>query len=273
MLLLAAALSASQAASVDLAVPSASLTLHPDLPATTLQDELQDEPAPAPATRTTGRTTDRTMLMEANLRYRYMAVPDSIMDIWFFDSDDEGANDFDRPSVRMYAVGVEYVLKPRPTNWIFYYEYIGSLIEEGYWDDVEEPADHDDGDWVNPERLGLHVVGANFAHEIEVTPSDRDVWLSMLFGAGLGVGIVVGEMEQWHPGGNEGIDNDCLRQSPAYERKDACPDDGTKRIPGLLPILDLSGSFRVNFADRANVRMDFGLHDMFYLGAAAGGVF
>ena len=50
MLLLAAALSASQAASVDLAVPSASLTLHPDLPATTLQDELQDEPAPAPAT-------------------------------------------------------------------------------------------------------------------------------------------------------------------------------------------------------------------------------
>lgn len=234
--------------------------------------QLQEAPAPAPAASQTV-AKDRTMLMEANFRFRYLSVPDSVMDIWFFDSDDEGANSFDRPGVRMYAVGVEYVLKPRPSNWIFYYEFIGSLIEEGYWDDVEEPAEHDDGDWVNPERLGLHVVGANYAHEIEVTDSSKDVWLSMLFGAGLGVGVVVGELETWNPGGNEGIENDCLRQSPAYQRKDECPADTPKRIPGLLPIVDLTGSFRVNFADRANVRLDAGIHDMFYLGMAAGGVF
>jgi hypothetical protein len=236
--------------------------------------DLQEAPQP---TVTAGSATPaerpRTALMEANLRFRYLSVPNGIMDIWFFDSDDEGANDFKRPKVRMYAVGVEYVLKPRPSNWIFYYEFMGSLMEEGYWDDVEEPPEHDDGDWVNPERLGVHVVGANYAHEIDVTPSDRDVWLSMLFGAGLGVGIVQGELMQWHPGGNEGINNQCLRQSPAYERKDTCPSDGTKRIPGLLPVLDLSGSFRVNFADHANVRFDFGLHDLFYMGTAVGGVF
>lgn len=236
-------------------------------------DALRQAPAPEPATAPQTGDLKRSMLMEANLRYRYLTVPDSIMDIWFFDADDEGANDFDRPSVRMYAVGAEYVLKPRPSNWIFYYEYIGSLIPEGYWDDVEEPPEHDDGDWVKPERLGLHVVGANYAHELEVTDSSKDVWLSMLFGAGLGVGVVVGDMQQWHPGGNEGIDNDCRRQAPAYVRKDECPNDGAKRIPGILPILDLSGSFRVNFADRANIRLDYGIHDLFYLGAAAGGVF
>ena len=262
MLLLAALATATAAEPSLAAVPSADL----------LPYSLQDAAAPAASAQQTTKT-DRAMLMEANFRYRYLSVPDSIMDVWFFDSDDQGANGFDRPQVRMYAVGVEYVLKPRPSNWIFYYEYIGSLIEEGYWDDVEEPAEHDDGDWVRPERLGLHVVGANYAHEIEVTDGSKDVWLSMLFGAGLGVGVVVGEMQTWNPGGNASIENDCLRQSPAYERKEECPVDSTKRIPGLLPIVDLTASFRVNFADRANLRIDGGIHDMFYLGAAAGGVF
>jgi hypothetical protein len=266
------AMCAAQAGTpMDLRVPETRYTLTPQS-ATTDVEPADPAAATVPAS-TKPPPRDRVALMEANLRYRYMSVPDSVMDIWFFDSDDEGANDFDRPAVRMYAVGVEYVLKPRPSNWIFYYEYIGSLMEEGYWDDVEEPPEHDDGDWVNPERLGVHVLGVNYAHEIEVTPSDRDVWLSMLFGAGLGVGVVVGELEQWHPGGNEGIDNQCRRQSPSYDRKDASPDDGAKRIPGLIPVLDLSGSFRLNFADRANVRLDFGLHDMFYIGTAAGGVF
>ena len=228
-------------------------------------------PAAAPTDRSP--PTDRSMLMETNFRVRYLSVPNSVMDIWFFDSDEEGANPFERPKIRMYTFGVEYVLKPRPMNWIFYYEYIGSGIREGYWDDAEEPADHDDGDWIKPSGFGMHALGANYAHEIDVSDPERAVWVSMLFSAGLGAGIVSGQLQTWHPGGNETITNQCLRDAPAYERKDSCPDDGSVRLPGLLPILDLTMSARVNFSERATARLDVGLHNLFYVGTSFGTVF
>jgi hypothetical protein len=230
-------------------------------------------PLPPVATPTAAVRQPRAMPMEVNLRGRYLTVPDPIIDIWFFDEDDEGANPYERPGVRMYALGVEYVLKPRPANWIFYYEYIGSSIEEGYWDDVEEPAQHDDGDWIQPDRLGMHALGFNYAHEVDATDPTKDVWLSFLFGAGLGFGIMTGEMVQWHPGGNESVENDCALDDPSYLRKDTCPSDGPKRIPGVLPIVDLTASARINFAEHANLRIDAGIHDMLYVGSAVGVVF
>lgn len=232
----------------------------------------QDIATPAPAAATEP-ARERTMDMETNFRFRYLSVPNSVMDIWFFDSDEAGANPFERPKIRMYAFGLEYVLKPKPMNWIFYYEYVGSGIKEGYWDDAEEPADHDDGDWIKPSGFGMHVIGANYAHEIDVSSTDRAVWVSMLFSAGLGAGIVSGQLQTWHPGGNETISNECLRDSPAYERQNSCPDDGSVRLPGLLPILDLTMSARVNFQNKATARLDVGLHDIFYVGTAVGTVF
>ena len=218
-------------------------------------------------------TTKQRPLMEVNLRGRFLTVPNSIMDTWYFDSDSEGANPFDRPKLRMYTFGVEYVLKPRPMNWVFYYEYIGNGIKEGYWDDVEQPADHDDGDWLKPSNFGLHVVGFNYAHEIPIGDDTKNVWVSMLFGAGLGLGIVSGDLTTWHPGGNSSITNNCLRDAPAFERKDTCEPDGKVNFPGVLPILDLTMSTRVNFAERANARLDLGIHNTFYVGTAVGTVF
>ena len=52
----------------------------------------------------------REMRYETNFRARYLTVPSSILDIWFFDNDDDGANPFARPKVRAYAVGGEFVI-------------------------------------------------------------------------------------------------------------------------------------------------------------------
>ena len=91
--------------------------------------------------------------------------------------------------------------------------------------------------------------------------------------AGLGAGIVSGQLQTWHPGVNETITNQCLRDAPAYEREGSCPDDGSVRLPGLLPILDLTMSTWVNFSERASARLDVGLHNLFYVGTAFGTVF
>ena len=146
---------------------------------------------------------------------------------------------------------------------------MGNIIQEGYWDDVEEPGDHEDGDWIRPDGFGIIAVGANYGYEVVAQP-----WLSFVFGGGLGVGVVLGELTQWNPGGStENSEPDCLPSAAAYERVDLCEDDGAKRVPGVVPIVDISAAVRFNFGDQANLRIEGGLHDMIYGGVAMGVVF
>ena len=245
----------------------------PGSPATAGQSGLEGASGGPASTGAVG-TVKRPMKMELGFRARYLFVPDSILDIWYFNSDDPGANPYDRPKVRAYSVGVEFALKPQPTNWIFYAEYIGANVEDGYWDDVESPANHDDGDWIVFDRFSMVTLGANYGHEVAVSSTEKPVWLSMVFGGGLGVGVVTGGLTQWHNGTNsENTAPDCLPDSSAYERKDACPNDGKKRVPPVVPIVDITYSLRLNLADHASLRFDAGLHDLIYLGGSFAGVF
>ncbi len=222
-------------------------------------------PPPGELVGVSGVEYSRKTPMELNIRGRWLTVPDSVLDIWYFNENDPGANPLARPKARGYAVGIEYVLKPRPTNWIFYVEYAGSLMQDGYFDDIEEPADHDDGDYIRPDGFGLMVAGANYAHEIVAAP-----WVSFMVGGGLGIAVVTGELTQWNGGDPDNAEPDCLPSSAAYERVDVCEDDGPKRLPGVLPMIDISGGVRFNLGDQGNIRIEGGLHDMIYVGAAAG---
>jgi hypothetical protein len=212
----------------------------------------------------------RTYAMQANLRARYLSVPSSVMDLWYFDADDTGANPLARPKVRAYAIGAEWVIDKAPDNWILYGEWVGSAMAPGYWDDVESsPADHSDGDWIEPEGFGLVVLGANYAHGVRVRP-----WLDFLIGGGLGLGFVTGELVVWAPGGNaDDLDPTCMPTAAAYERRLSCGESGAARVPGLVPVLDLTASLRFRFGDQAALRVDAGFHDMFYIGTAVGPVF
>ena len=206
---------------------------------------------------------------ETNFRARYLSVPDSILDIWFFNNDADGANPYPRPKVRAYTAGAEFVLQKNPANWVFYFEYMGNLMAEGYWDDVDKPADHEDGDWVRPDGLGMLIIGSNYGHEIRATP-----WWSFVFGGGLGFGVLLGDLTSWGPGSSAtNQSGGCYGTSPAYLRKDLCAEDGTKRIPAVLPIVDITASTKFHLADQANVRLDIGLHNMLYIGTAFGTVF
>jgi hypothetical protein len=211
----------------------------------------------------------REHLYELNFRTRYLSVPNSILDIWFFDNDSDGANPYARPKVRAYTAGIEFVTKKEPANWIFYFEYMGNLMDEGYWDDVEKPAAHDDGDWVRPDGLGMLVLGANYGQEVRATD-----WWSFIFGGGIGMGVMLGDLTTWGPGASgDNREEGCLSESPAYIRKETCPDDGAKTIPSVLPVVDITISSRFHLGDQANLRLDMGLHDMLYVGTAFGAVF
>jgi hypothetical protein len=225
--------------------------------------DLTDAPAPEGAAVQTG-AKKRNFLMEVNFRSRYLILPDSVLDIWYEDHE-EDANIPDRPSVRAYVLGGEFVVKDRQANGIFYAEWIKPTLQEGYWDDREEPPDDGDGSYVRPDGFGLVAIGANYGYEIRANE-----WFSFLVGAGLGVGFRVGELQEWRPGDTEGM---CGYLQTAYERAGSCEPDQIVEVPGAIPIIDVNVGPKFNFGDRASLRIEGGLHDLPYFGGTLGVVF
>ena len=217
---------------------------------------------------------DERRTMEANLRFRRLSVPQSLIDTWFYDEDD-GAP-FERPKIGANAFGAEFVLRPHATNWIFYVEYLKNTTDEGYWDDVEngEPTDHDDGDWVRPDGLGAFALGATIQSEIRVTPDGAVVGGGVLVGGGVGLAFVTGDLLVWHDGTNpENADPSCLPKGNSWERVDVCEPDGVKRVPRVLPMIDLSLSGKIDYKGIAHLRLDVGIHEFLFWGLAAGAAF
>lgn len=222
--------------------------------------------------------TSRSYMMETNVRVRTLFLPDSILDTWFYDKDTVGAYQEDRPDIRAYTIGVEYVFNQQPGAWVIWAEYMGSGLMEGYWDDIEtgETANHDDGDWVRPDNFSAWWAGVNYAYDIPLTPDSNSVWLSLGLGGGLGAGYITGDLTYWKPGSSAEVGSDgevCAAGSPAYVRKNLCEHDGIKEFPRFLPMIDITFSPKINFANRAHIRFDAGFHDLLYYGAAVGGIF
>ena len=228
-----------------------------------------------PTTETPPAIKDRNYNMSTGIRFRQLFIPDALIDNWFYDEDTQGANPFKRPSISAYVVGIEYKFKPRPMNWTIYVEYMGTGLASGYWDDVDQGTDpdHEDGDWVRPDNFGGWFFGGDYTHEFAITPSDKSVWLNLLLGGGLGAGVIQGDLAFWHPGSNAVEDPECYPTAPAYIRKDHCTPDGVKTVPRVVPMIDISLGLEINFADRATIRFDGGLHDMFYYGTSIGAIF
>lgn len=212
----------------------------------------------------------RNFGMEFGFRSRMVSIPKSIMDIWYFDIEDPNwAYIEGRPSIKGYSLGMEFIVRSENTNGIFYGEFLDSEMSEGYWDDVEEPADHLDGDFVAPSPgFGLVTVGADYAYEahfVRTRDTQGRFGLSLLVGGGLGIAVMTGKMDRWGPD---------LDGNPAYKRYlDGVPADGDKSLPRVYPMVDINTGLRFNIADRLAFRFEGGLHSVMYYGASAGVMF
>ena len=132
------------------------------------------------------------------------------MDIWFFrEGHDPAARTMPadaRPTeIRAYAIGLEFVLKSRAkddeigsSNGIFYFDWIANQTDEGYWTTLKVHTAIEMvimGSVKRPRfsrwcQLWLQFIILPLANE-------RSFGLSMLFGAGAGVGVLLGEMTYW----------------------------------------------------------------------------
>ena len=216
-------------------------------------------------------------------RVRYGFVPNGVMNIWYFNEDDEGALPLERPTPSSIQYGLEYTLavqeKGGPSVQ-FYIERVGINMEDGYWDDKESPADHTDGDWLEPSNdFGFFGFGVDYIQEVPLSDTVQPVWVALNLGGGIGFGVSTGEVEVWKAQLNDDVvDPNCPAggdgNALAPERSEVCVNDGLLNVPAVVPIVDILAGPEVHFGDHVSVRIDFGLHLIsLYGGLAAGAVF
>ena len=231
----------------------------------------KDERVPD-ADPTVSAEATRDFLMGVNFRGRWLSVPDSVMDIWFFNGSDFDGTHPERPSISAYSIGLEYVITQGTANGIFYVDWMRSLMSEGYWDDVEDPPNQNDGDYVKPSGLGMVALGANYGFGIPLNPGNPDFEAAIMIGGGLGIGFLTGELQKWDA--HQDSSGVVYIAYEWYNHPDGTPEpDGTTRIPGVLPLVDINMGMRFTIAQQATIRLEGGLHDMLYLGSSVGVVF
>ncbi len=227
---------------------------------------------------------------ELSFRGRMMGATKSILDIWYTDKADAEEDGVDwpvedpRPDIKGYTLGLEYTIKSKNTNGIFYFDYFDSTMTHGYFDDRDEDDtsgettgnDYHDGHYLAPTKnFGFVTFGADFAYEIHMvrTENTKGIFgLSLLPGAGLGLMVVTGHLDQWKPddlveGQDESVGSAYVKYYNGQEP------DAEVAIPPVLPMVDINLSLRMNFANRIVLRFEGGLHNMFYYGATAGVMF
>jgi hypothetical protein len=228
---------------------------------------------PAPDQQTTNRAgtsagtndSQRPYIQEVNLRIRYAFIPDSVFDLYFYNGDTDNGNHLERPSVSAFATGIEYVIRNEEANGIFYFEYMPNMTGDGYWDDKEDPPNYDDGDYIAFSGLATYNIGANYGFEVRLQP-----WFSLMFGGGLGLSIITGEVQKWD--GGMSANGTYVRPWESYEENPDNP-DGTHDIPSVLPMVDIFAAMRFSIAENASIRLEGGLHNLIYGGLTAGIVF
>lgn len=235
---------------------------------------LAADPAPAiegeaAPTRVTRERAERDVEFEIGFRGRRLTVPRGLFDIWYHDEDTPGwpLPGQERPFVNGYSYGLEFGFKKRSTNAQVWVDWIDSNMPEGYWDDREETVGGTlDGDYIRPAgNLGIFSFGADVAYEVDMIRLDmtnQAFGMSMLVGGGLGLGVLIGELEEWSKSDDE------VPSYVQYENGD--PATSEKKVPRVYPMVDINLALRLNFGNRVVLRLEGGLHTLLYYGAALG---
>lgn len=204
---------------------------------------------------------------EVGMRARRMTLPKGVMNLWYHDANSPAwpLDDEERPGVSGWSYGLEFTIQNQASNYVFWFDYLDSEMPEGYWDDVEDPPDPFDGDWIRPSNnVGMSMFGFDYTQDVAlVKPKNTKgaFGMSLIVGGGVGLGIITGEFDRW-------IQDDNV---PSYELvSQGVPPNAPDKVTRVFPILDLNLGVKFLFAERGFIRFEGGIHTLLFYGMSAG---
>ncbi len=201
-------------------------------------------------------------------RFRLVSIPDATLDL-FLERHAESWND--GPN---FAYGLEFMVRNPDYAWVFWAEFADLKRKDDWFLEKDDPARK--ADWTTF-PIQMPSLGASARWYWDLSPV-----FSFYAGAGLGVALVLGEIEKTDPAPEcvlalgESEDPSLLDKAPCYEngqpKLDPAPGatETEDRIPPVLPIIDVTGGMQVTIYDHVIWKLELGLHTYTYAGTSLG---
>jgi hypothetical protein len=193
--------------------------------------------------------------MGVGARLRYVFMPTAVLDLFLDHS----------TSMSSVGVGAEIVRRKGNFDIVFGFEYENIEPANGlYLEKGDDPGANcgltgECPDYVVFNDFALLGFDASFIWHVDIVPK-----LQFRYGAGIGVGLVLGEVLQYDtlcpPGTTPGdLDNPGhCGQLGTYEEAD---------VPPVVPIVNVLLGFRLKLADALSINLEGGFRDVFFRGA------
>jgi hypothetical protein len=199
-------------------------------------------------------------------RFRLVSIPDAALGL-FLERHSESWGD--GPNL---AYGLEFLLQNPAYAWSFSLEFADISRPDDWFLESGDPARK--ADWTTfPLQLINLNVGVQWFFDLSEV-------FSFYVGAGLGAGIVLGEVEKTDPSDEcvlslgETKDAARLDQAPCYvggqPRLQAGSTEVEDRIPPVLPLINLTGGMQVIAYEHLVWRLEVGFNDYVFAGTSLG---
>lgn len=190
------------------------------------------------------------------VRMRYIFLPKSVLELFLGHA----------TSLSSYAIGGEVIRRKGNLDIAFGLEYANISPEDGlYLEKDRNPALATDyPDFVHFDGFGMISVDGTFIWHADLAP-----WIQFRYGAGVGVGFLIGEIQKQKApcGSTTTVDqlddpNTCMVAPGTLVRK--------ADYPPVVPIVNLLLGFRIKLRDEISLNIEGGFRDVFFVGGGIG---
>lgn len=218
------------------------------------------EPEEAPATVVADETKTK---LGVGARVRYVFMPEAMLDL-FLDH---------ATGMSAFGFGIEVVRRKADFDIVFGLEYDSIAPENGlYLESGDDPganclATGECPDYTEFEDFALLGLDVSFIWHYKLHEA-----VQLRYGAGIGVGLVLGELYQTDTSCPPGTTIDDL-EDPQH-----CTTTGFARVksddvPPVVPIVNLQLGARFKVADQLTINLEGGFRDVFFIGLGTDYIF
>jgi hypothetical protein len=197
-----------------------------------------------------------TATVGIGVRMRYIFLPQSVLELFLGHA----------TSLSSYAFGGEVIRRKGNLDIAFGVEYANLSPSDGlYLEKNRNPANSSDyPDFVHFDGFGMISVDGTFIWHTDLTP-----WMSFRYGAGVGIGFLVGDIDKQKA--------TCGSTTTTGQLDDpsVCPvTPGTvvrkADYPPVVPIVNLLLGLRIKLHDEVSLNVEAGFRDVFFVGGGIG---